>query len=636
MSNKPQELVPKKSTPRKYNEVCGIVGIFNYRDQVQNERPFIEWALRSMHHRGPDSNGTWSNQQNYIAGFVRLSILDLSENGNQPMISACGRYALSFNGEIYNTGEYRKRLQNEGVTFRSTTDTEVLLYALINWGEEYVLENFDGLFAFAFYNAVTNTLILARDRSGIKPLYIGHSSHGIVYSSQYDHVINHPTIKANALHAGAIGAYLSLGYVPENSGVVTSTCMVPHGYFFRINNAGFTRHRFFNYALNQKGKAVKSLEQILEENVKAQLVSDVPVGTFMSGGVDSPLVSYFANKHTPIQSFTIGVDDKKMDESSAAAEYANIFQTKHLCQHITEKDLLETIADNTKAFSEPFADFSSIPTLLLSKFARQKVTVALSGDGGDELFWGYPRNKRMLREGMVFRHSKLLRVLNFGKEKVTGAKRVVRKRHLEVTDFPAYYYRSLFITGAEQWLPEMFDDEIEEAFFFKNVYNEDGVLDVNEHNIMNVLRKLEFDIHLQRILIKVDRASMYHSLEVRVPLLCNEMIDYSSTVDYTSCMKNGQGKFNLKELLIDKSNEKLVLQPKKGFVIPIGDWLKKELKKDVEEKIMNMPSELSPLFKRKELEKILHEHNHSKQDLGWLIWSLYSLVNWHQHHRNAF
>ncbi|MCW3110501.1 MAG: asnB [Segetibacter sp.] len=615
--------------------MCGIVGIFNYRDHVQSERPFVEWALQSMHHRGPDSNGIWTNQKNYIAGFVRLSILDLSENGNQPMISSCGKYALSFNGEMYNTGEYRKRLQKEDVTFRSTTDTEVLLYALIHWGEEYVLENFDGLFAFAFYNSVTNSLILARDRSGIKPLYIGHSSQGIVYSSQYDHIINHKYIKSNALHTGAVGAYLSLGYVPENSGVITSTFMLPHGYFLRINNAGFTRHRFFNYSLNQKGKAVKSLEQILEENVKAQLVSDVPVGTFMSGGVDSPLVSYFANKHTNIQSFTIGVDDEKMDESRAAADYAGIFHTQHFCHHITEKDLLETIADNTKAFSEPFADFSSIPTLLLSKFARQKVTVALSGDGGDELFWGYPRNQRMLREGMVFKQNKLLRVLNFGKEKVTGAKRVIRKRHLEVTDFPAYYYRSLFITGAEQWLPEMFDDEIEEAFFLKKLYSEDGALDVTEQSIMHVLRKLEFDIHLQRILIKVDRASMYHSLEVRVPILSNEMIDYSSTVNYENCIKNGQGKYNLKELLIKKSNEKLVLQPKKGFVIPIGNWLRKELKKDVEDKIMNMPGELSPLFKRKELEKILSEHNQSKQDLGWLIWSLYSLVNWHQQHRNA-
>lgn len=615
--------------------MCGIVGVFNYRDHVKDESQFVNWALKSMHHRGPDSNGIWTNQKNYIAGFVRLSIVDLSANGNQPMISSCGNYAISFNGEMYNTTAFKTQLQREGVKFKSATDTEVLLYALIHWGEEYVLQNFDGLFAFAFYNSVTNSLILARDRSGIKPLYIGHSARGIVYSSQYDHIINHTTIKSNALHSGAIGAYLSLGYVPEGCGAVTSTFMLPHGYYLLVTNNGFTKHRFFNYSLGQKRNTGKSLPQILQKNVQAQLVSDVPVGTFLSGGVDSPLVSYFANRHTNIQSFTIGVDDEMMDESNAAANYANIFKTQHFCRHITQRDLLETINDNTKAFSEPFADFSSIPMLLLSKFARQKVTVALSGDGGDELFWGYPRNLRMLREGMAFKQNKLSRALNFGKEKLTGAKKIIRKRHFEVNDFPAYYYRSLFITGAEQWLPKMFGEEIEEAFFLKELYNEECATEVTEHNIMNVLRKLEFDIHLQRILLKVDRASMYHSLEVRVPLLSNEMIDYSQTIDYTTCINKGHGKYNLKTLLINKSNDKLVLQPKKGFVIPIGDWLRKELKGEVEEKIMNMPRELSPMFKRKELEKILNDHNQSKQDLGWLIWSLYSLVNWHQQHRNA-
>ena len=615
--------------------MCGIVGVFSYKNNIQDQKSFINCSLTSMHHRGPDSNGVWSNDQNYIAGFVRLSILDLSENGNQPMISSCGRYAISFNGEMYNTAGFKKRLQNAGVTFKSTTDTEVLLYALINWGEEYVLENFDGLFAFAFYNLDKNTLILARDRSGIKPLYIGYSSDGIVYSSQYDHIINHSYIKSNSLHTGAVGAYLSLGYVPENAGVVSSTFLLPHGYFLRVNNTGYTRHRFFNYSLQQKEKSVKSLEEVLEESVKAQLVSDVPVGTFMSGGVDSPLVSYFANKHTNIQSFTIGVDDKKMDESKAAEAYANLFKTKHYTQHITEKDLLQTISDNTKAFSEPFADFSSIPTLLLSKFARQKVTVALSGDGGDELFWGYPRNLRMLQEGMIFKQQKLMRLLNFGKEKLSGSKRIIRRRHLQTNDFPAYYYRSLFITGAEEWLPEAFENKIEEAFFFKEIYNEREALEVNENKLMNVLRKLEFDLHLQRILIKVDRASMYHSLEVRVPLLSNEMIDYSSTLNYTDCINNGHGKYNLKKLLISKSSEQLVMQPKKGFVIPIGAWLKNELKKDVEDKVMNMPSELSPMFNRKELTAIVSRHMSGDKDWGWLLWSLYSLVNWHQQHRSA-
>ena len=615
--------------------MCGIVGVFSYKTNIEVQKPFVEWSLKTMHHRGPDSNGIWSNHENYMAGFVRLAIRDLSENGNQPMLSSCGQYAISFNGEMYNTNPFKKRLENEGITFRSTTDTEVLLYALIHWGEEYVLQQFDGIFAFAFYNQQKNQLTLARDRSGIKPLYLGHSTEGIIYSSQYDHIINHTYIKSNTLDTGAIGAYMNLGYVPENSGAVKSTFMIPHGYYMLITEKGFTQHKFYNYSLNQTVATASSLEEILEENVKAQLVSDVPVGTFMSGGVDSPLVSYFANKYTSLKSFTIGVDDENIDESKAAAEYASIFKTEHFCQHITEKDLLSNLQDNTKAFTEPFADYSSIPTLILSKYARQKVIVALSGDGGDELFWGYPRNMRMLQEGMLFRHNKLIRLLNFGKEKVAGGKRITRKRHLEVNDFPAYYYRSLFINGAEFWLNDLYKENIEEAYFFKELYKEEGALVTNENQVMNILRKLEFDIHLQRINLKVDRASMYHSLEVRVPILSNEMLAYSNSLRYTDCIKKGHGKSNLKELLITKSNEKLVLQPKKGFIIPIGNWLKKELRKDVLDKVLNMPTELNVLFNRKELLNIFEQHNSGKQDWGWILWSLYSLVNWHSEHRNA-
>lgn len=615
--------------------MCGIVGVFSYKENIESQRSFIDWSLHTMNHRGPDSNGVWSNDQNYIAGFVRLSIRDLTVNGNQPMLSSCGFYSISFNGEIYNTHLFKQRLEKEGVRFSSTTDTEVLLYALVKWGEQYVLENFDGIFAFAFYDQHKDRLILARDRSGVKPLYIGQTSHCLIYSSQYDHIINHQYIKNNSIDTGALGAYLSLGYVPEGTGIMASTFLLPHGYYVEVTNTGYVQHRYYNYSLHQLSPGSFHLEQVLEESVKSQLVSDVPVGTFMSGGVDSPLVSYYAKKHTQLQSFTIGVDDAAMDESRAAEEYASTFGLIHNCKHITEADLLATINDSTKAFTEPFADFSSIPTLLLSKFARQHVTVALSGDGGDELFWGYPRNARMMREGMLFRQNKLSRVFNYAKEKISGGKREYRKRHLLVDDFPAYYYRSLFIYGAEVWLPNLFDGTSEAAFYFNEFYKENNALELTEENVMNTVRKLEFDLHLQRILLKVDRASMYHSLEVRVPMLSNAMIQYSNTLSHSECIVQGQGKYNLKQLLINKSRKELVLQPKKGFVIPINDWLRKELRRDVEDKLNNMPGELQVFFNKKELSKIISQHMSSKGDWGWLIWSIYSLVNWYTQHTHA-
>ncbi len=616
--------------------MCGIVGVFSFKKNNDNDKPFLDWALKTMHHRGPDSNGTWSNHQNYDSGFVRLAIRDLSENGNQPMLSACGNYCISFNGEIYNTDPFRQRLIDEGVQFKSTTDTEVLLYGLMHWGADYILQNFDGIFAFAFYDTQKNELLLARDRAGIKPLYIGHSSEGIVYSSQYDHIVNHRYCKTNEIDTGALGAYLCLGYVPENLGIIQKTWLLLHGHYVLVNETGYTTHQYYDYPLQPSLRNAACLQKVMKQSVEAQLVSDVSVGTFMSGGVDSPLVSYFANQTAPIQSFTIGVNDSDVDESKAAEAFAAIFKTRHHCKQITENDLLNTITENAKAFSEPFADYSSIPTLLLSAYARKNVTVALSGDGGDELFWGYPRNTKMLLQGLQYQKSKLARWSGFLKQKISKGKRSIIKKHLEEKDFPNFYYRSLFITGADYWLPKVFKGKAAKSYWLNELVKDKSVFKSDGHTIMNVLRKLEFDIHLQRILIKVDRASMYHSLEVRVPLLSNDVIEYSTHLAFTDCVKNGVGKINLKNLLIEKSSEELVLKPKKGFIIPLGDWIKGSLKKDIEDKLMNMPPDLAVLFNGKQVNKLLEQHFTGKYDWSWFIWAIYSLVNWSDHHRNKF
>ena len=618
--------------------MCGLVGVLNFKKEATNDAPFLKWALESMHHRGPDSNGTWTNNQNYSAAFVRLAIRDLSQHGSQPMLSNCGNYVLSFNGEIYNTEPFKERLiKEEQINFTSTSDTEVLLYALIHWGAAYVLKHFDGIFAFAFYDNKLNRLVLARDRAGVKPLYIGMGQEGIVYSSQYDHIINHRFCRNNYIHTGALGAYLCLGYVPENLGILSGTYLLPHGHFVTIENNELTTSEYYSYPLKTKANTNSTLPETLQNTVEAQLVSDVAIGTFMSGGVDSPLVSYYANKLAPIHSFTIGVNDTRINESEAAQSFADIFKTQHHCKTISEEDLLESIADNTKAFSEPFADFSSIPTLVLSQYARQHVTVALSGDGGDELFWGYPRNSKMLKQGLQYQKNKVQRFAGFVRQKFTRTSpRTIIKKHLEEYDFPAFYYRSLFITGADHWLPKLFMHKPERAWWMDQLYKHPGALQTDAQSLMNVVRKLEFDIHLQRILLKVDRASMYHSLEVRVPLLSNAVIDYSTQLPYTECIKDGIGKINLKELLIEYSSRQLVMQPKKGFIIPLGEWIKGTLKNDIEERLLKMPADLAIHFNRQEIKNLLTEHFTGVQDWSWFIWALYSLVNWSNYHRNKF
>lgn len=613
--------------------MCGIVGVYAFREKIESNLEFIKWANSTMERRGPDSEGIWCNEKNYISGFRRLAIRDLSPEANQPMLSACGNYVLTFNGEIYNTGYLRRELTGRDVRFKTTSDTELLLYAIIHLGIDETLDKVDGIFAFAFYNSILDILIIARDRAGIKPLYYGHTQEGIVYSSQYDHIINHPFIRDKAIDPGALGSYLQLGYMAEGKAIISETFLLPHGHYIKVANGNVSALIcYFDYPINSKKKNLIGMYDCLSGSVESQLVSDVPVGTFMSGGIDSPLVSYFANKHQQIKSFNIGVDDPGFDESIAARAYSEIFKTDHYLKMIAEKDLLATIDDNTQAYSEPFADYSSIPTLILSKFAKEKVTVVLSGDGGDELFWGYPRNISVMKQHPLISANKGYVFAKILFEKFTNANpRTVSGKLIKYKSFTEFYYHTLFVTGAAHWVSKIFNEKPALPFFYEKVLHQ-KYDQKNLEECMNVMRKLEFDLHLQRILIKVDRASMYHSLEVRVPLLSNSVIDQSIGYKYGNCIHNDIGKYNLKEVLASVSNEKLVFTPKKGFSIPLAKWIRQDLSKDVKEKVLNLPPEIGQYFNNKNLEKMVDQHYSGACDWSWNIWVLYSLVNWYRVH----
>ena len=615
--------------------MCGIAGLIHFKNNSTDDLHYLQWCIKTMHHRGPDSNGIWTNNENYSTAFVRLAIRDLTEHGNQPMHSACGRYVITFNGELYNTNDFTPDLIKDGIKFRSSSDTEVLLYSLIKWGEN-ILTKINGIFAFAFFDKQEKTLLLARDRVGIKPLYYGLNANGLVYSSQYNHVINHPYFKNNSFLNSAVNSYFSFGYVAEGEGLIAETFLLPHGHYLKIKNNNCEQKKYYQYPVELSETSNFNLEQIIDKCVKQQLVSDVPVGTFMSGGVDSTLVTASASKNTTIKSFTIGVDDKHLDESNEAKEFANYFNTEHFNRHVQPSQLIKAIEDNSKAFNEPFADFSSIPTLLISEFARKQVTVALSGDGGDELFWGYPRNYNVLHTNHFLKQSTSTKLLQFVQERISTKSKTISKRHLQVKDIVEFYYQRLFIAGSAANAKKILQNyNYPTPFFLKQTQNSN----INIHNnisVMNAIRKLEMDLHLQRILIKVDRASMYHSLEVRVPLLDNDMLDYSNSINYTECINEKVGKLNLKNLLAKKTNPVLVFKPKKGFDIPMGQWLREAITKDVQEKIFAMPNSIEPFFNSKGLEKIFKQHLSKEQDHTWLLWATYSFVNWYNHHYNKY
>ena len=607
--------------------MCGIAGIYSYKKNTERYKTYLDKCVVSMKHRGPDDKGFWTNDKNYSAAFVRLSIRDLSENGHQPMISACGGYVLSFNGEIYNSDNFISALKAKGVDFRSHSDTEVLLYGLIHFGIEKVLKDFDGMFAFAFYNSKKDELILARDRVGIKPLYVGFNDDYFIYSSQYDHIINIDFIKANPLDKEAVAAYLQYGYMQAGNAIVTHTMVVPQGHYFVIDTNGYDLKKYYEFATNNIEQ--EDAESIFRESVNTQMISDVPVGTFLSGGVDSPLINIWAREIKAVQAFTIGNEREDYDESFYAKKYAEKIGVQQHFQTITEKDFLGLIDDNFKAFSEPFADFSSIPTLLVSKIAKNFVTVILSGDGPDELFWGYQRNVVFSKKASLFQRSKWKLAL----KKITSPNSV-SKRYFKSTTLSSFYLQSLQTYGAEYWLPKVFKETIQYKTYG---LPEKFVNPSNENDWMEMMRWLEMNIHLQRILLKVDRAAMYSSLEARVPYLSNGVLDHAASLSFKDCINDNQGKWNMKKILLKKFPEEWVLKKKQGFLVPMRDWINKEINKDVYDFILNMPEELDVLFDKKALKKMLDSHvNGWKQhNCDGFIWAVYALAKWHSIHRNS-
>ncbi len=591
-----------------------------------------------MKHRGPDSAGIWTDGQAYMTGFVRLAIRDISSAANQPMLSPCANYVISFNGEIYNTGHFIPALERSGVVLRTTSDTEVLLQSLIHFGWEDVLTKADGIFAFAFYDIRRQRLVLARDRAGIKPLYYSRTRDFVLYSSQYDHLINHPENNGRSVVAPALRSYLELGYVPAGTGLIENTELVAPGNCIVIERGSeVQRKRYYDFSVAQTAPSALAIDQVLSESVRSQLVSDVPLGTFMSGGVDSPLVSLFAKRQCPsIQSFTIGVNDARHDERVQAEAYAKIIGTRHHTRTISETDLLGLTAENSRAYSEPFADYSSLPTLLLSSFVRDKITVALSGDGGDELFWGYPRNTYAFGHLGLITGSRVRTFAAIAREVISRQPRTVPLRFLLSRDFVRYCYGSVSIHGAARWVAQLIPSVSNQSPGYCQGVGASFCPPGDRDSCMGIMRKVEFDLHLQRILLKVDRASMYRSLEVRVPFLSNAMLDFATSVGPEDCIQGRQGKFNLKVALARLTGSELPMQPKRGFSVPIGDWLRGPLRTDVEEKLMQLPSDFGELISRKAIAKLLDAHMNKGQEWGWMVWALYSLVNWHTCHRRSF
>jgi asparagine synthase (glutamine-hydrolysing) len=609
--------------------MCGIGGELRYRSGPSG----ADWAEISklMRRRGPDDDGLWDDAHCTLA-FRRLAILDLSPRGHQPMIDPTGRYVLVFNGEIYNFRELRADLKARGETFSSTGDSEVLLKALIYWDIE-ALERLNGIFALAFYDTVKKTLLLARDHAGIKPLYFMRDDRGIVFGSQYDQILRHPWSRDHEIDDGALNLYLRHGYVPAPFAMLSRTSMLDQGCWIRFSVSGEIQtgnHWSFPYPVQPTltgTEAVEAVDAAIGDAVNRQMVSDVPVGAFLSGGIDSPLVvaKILETGHSKIRTYTIGTDDAASDESDDARQYAAELGVDHVVETITSNQALSLLPDVIESQSEPFGDYSIFPTMLVSKFSSQEFKVMMSGDGGDELFWGYPdRSAELIQFASVFSKPYAMRRMRSRLREMLGHNKASSLNQRSIGD----WYRVRHTCLKHGWLQRVFpeiDDPQQtfEGFDFSGFDQDEAA---------QWLRLNEYRHHLTMVLLKVDRASMHYSQEVRVPLLDKEVVQTAAKVDWKSCLSldSKVGKQPLRDALARHVRHQT--RAKRGFESPMAEWLRDPLREQFEDLVMNRDDFLGQRIDKGALRMLYDRHLSGTEDHAMGLWPLLSLALWQDHH----
>lgn len=614
--------------------MCGLVGCLAFgRERVD---PRLGKGLVDMlARRGPDDEGTWSDHAHCFLGFRRLSILDLSENAHQPIISSDGRHVLVFNGEIYNFKELRRQLEHHGHRFRSTGDSEVVLYSLVEWGEK-ALERFNGMFALALFDTEKKRLLLARDHAGIKPLYCFRSAKGLVFASQFKQILAHPWTSDQSLCRDGLGLYLRLGFIPSGLSILEGASMLDAGSWIEFGIEGESRQgRYFDFPTWQNPdlfgeEAFEAVDAAVTSAVKRQLVSDVPVGVFLSGGIDSPLVAakVAALAGSSVKAFTIGLRDHPRSEASDAAQYANELGLRHATQVFSEQDALDLVDDVIEAFSEPFGVDSAFPTMLIARLAREEVKVMLGGDGGDELFWGYAgRFASVLGLATAFRKPHWRRSVDWWAHRFFGmGQSSWNLRFATIGD----WYRSKHTRIPESWLIRVFPEGPAWPETFSAFRSGEWSLD----KTAQWMRWNEFQIHLAMVLMKVDGASMHESLEVRVPLLDREVVDVAARVDWESCLDLGTG---LGKMPLRKSLQRHVgwqSEEKKGFWVPMGDWLRGPLKGLFEEQVLSRRDLAGMPIDNRSVGKLWRCHQEG-EDFASGLWILLSLALWESRHLSA-
>jgi asparagine synthase (glutamine-hydrolysing) len=583
-----------------------------------------------LHHRGPDDQGVWQSPDAKVSlAHRRLSILDLSPLGRNPMAWGDGKLRITFNGEIYNFLELRRELQQVGHVFRSQTDTEVVLAAYDQWDVECV-QRFAGMFAFALWDARRHRLWLVRDRLGKKPLYYTDYGGSLRFASELKAILIDESVPREIDPEG-LRLYMRYGYVPSPVTIFRHIRKLPPAHFLTCENGSFAIHRYWDpldhvgaFATLSEEDAEAELEHRLATAVSQRRLADVPLGAFLSGGIDSSLIVSIMQEQSssPVRTFTIAFEDPSLNEGIYASAVAAHLGTDHHEQVCRESDMLEIVERLPTFFDEPFADSSAVPTYLVSKIARQHVTVALSGDGGDELFFGYPRYLYHSMSHWVFALPSAMRTTAAGMASYLPTRRLRRIADVLRSNDPDRYSR--FVSW---WRPEqvatLLHEPSPDGFLYGDMLDRTGKLSRDERApLLDLVSYLPEDI-----LTKVDRTSMAVSLEVRAPLLDHRLVELAVGLPITLKRRRRTTKWILNKLLYKRVPRSLVDRPKLGFGVPIGDWMRGPLRERMEVYVNGQDLEelgMNPAPVRQLWKDFLANRSHRTD----LLWHVHSLVAW--------
>lgn len=647
--------------------MCGIAGFWQKKRGPELPIEVLNRMGAVLAHRGPDDSGCCFDPATGLGlTFRRLSIVDLSPAGHQPMDSASGRYTIIFNGEVYNAEEIRREL-GDGYTWRGHSDTEVMLEAIERWGLLAAVQRFVGMFAIALWDHAERTLSLVRDRLGIKPLYYGSVGGDFVFASELKAIREYPGFEG-IIDRGALALYVRHSYVPSPHCIYQGFCKLRPGHILVLESPHEEPKLSCYWSPSEIAKAglesrvnesdhevLAQLEEKLRDAIRLRMIADVPLGAFLSGGIDSSTVVALmqAQSSRPVKTFTIGFHEDAFNEAAYAKRVAAHLGTEHTELYVTPQEAINVIPLLPAIYDEPFADVSQIPTYLVSRLARESVTVSLSGDGGDELFCGYDHyfrtssiwrmvkaSPKLLRrlaggvihavpQGTIDRTYKWVRPLMPKRNQVSG---VGHKAHMLADFLQLQRPESIYGQMISHWTSSDVVPGSQEPQTVMRSIEQSAWLPSLEERMMlvDLLNYLPDDI-----LTKVDRASMAVSLEARVPVIDHRIVEFVWRLPLQFKIRNGTSKWALRQVLYKYVPHELVERPKMGFGVPIGSWLRGPLREWAEDLLSSHGLAGHSLFCGQSIRKKWEEHLAGTRNWEYLLWDVLVFQDWFYHMERA-